>query len=163
MFHRISWHITRHNWAWCNVSVTHFPITTNNKPISVLLCSPRPLCSPRRLWASVAVGCQTPSEPWREFMLETVSPVDLDTVGFNTPKPGAAFTASCISLHLFRREILEFLKKQGNYNKILKIQCFVFYFFMTLIILHEENYRHHKYVDFYYTYDLFQISSIFLS
>lgn len=33
-------------------------------------------------------------------------------------KPGATFTASCISIHLFRRDILEILRSKENYNKM---------------------------------------------
>lgn len=72
MYHWISWHITRHNSAR-----SPSPPKTD---LGAALWDPH-LSSPRRLWASAVTGSQTPtSDPWSEFILETVAPVDLDPV-----------------------------------------------------------------------------------
>lgn len=72
MHHWISWRITRRNSAW-----SPSPPKTD---LGAALCDPPTPppsgdCAPQQL-----TGSQILSDPWSEFILETVAPVDLDPV-----------------------------------------------------------------------------------
>lgn len=115
MYHWISWRVTNPTWF------SLITITTPNHQTDLGAALLWPHSGlPKRLRASAVTGSQSPSD----FILETVAPVDLDSLqpwGFKAPDThGATFTLCCISVHLFRRGILEILKSKENYNKMLK-------------------------------------------